>query len=61
MKTINCGKSTRVQILLNEPLNKQLSLAAKKYGVTKSAIIRVALEREFTLERKLEREIRLHE
>ena len=51
------NRSQRINILINQALNHQLSQAAKRSGVTKSAFIRVALEREFAREEKLEREI----
>jgi hypothetical protein len=51
------GKTQRINILINESLNNQLSKEAKKSGVTKSAYIRVALEREFAREKQLERVI----
>ncbi len=44
------GKSQRINILINESLNKQLSRAAKCSGVTKSAFIRVALDKQLELE-----------
>jgi len=47
------GKSRKVQIHLSDSLNHRLSNAAKKSGVTKSAFVRVALEREFALEEQL--------
>ena len=47
------GKSRKVQIHLSDCLNHRLSNAAKESGVTKSAFVRVALEREFALEEKL--------
>ena len=47
------GKSRKIQIHLSDALNHRLSNAAKESGVTKSAIVRVALEREFALEEKL--------
>ena len=47
------GKSRKIQIHLSDFLNHRLSNAAKESGVTKSAFVRVALEREFALEEKL--------
>lgn len=47
------GKSRKIQIYLSDSLNHRLSNAAKESGVTKSAFVRVALEREFALEEKL--------
>lgn len=51
------NKSQRINILISQALNHQLSQAAKRSGVTKSAFIRVALEREFDRDKKLENEI----
>jgi len=47
------GKSRKIQIHLSDSLNHRLSNAAKESGVTKSAFVRVALEREFALEEQL--------
>lgn len=47
------GKSRRIQVHLSDSLDHRLSNAAREYGVTKSAFIRVALEREFALEEQL--------
>ena len=47
------GKSRKIQIHISDSLNHRLSHAAKESGVTKSAFVRVALEREFALEEKL--------
>lgn len=55
------GKSQRINILINESLNKQLSRAAKCCGVTKSAFVRVALEREFARDKQLELECVVHD
>ena len=46
-------KSRKIQIHLSDSLNHRLSNAAKESGVTKSAFVRVALEREFALEQQL--------
>lgn len=54
-------KSRRIQILINESLNFELSEAAKKSGVTKSAFVLVALERELAREQKLDQEIKSRE
>jgi len=54
-------KSKRINILINESLNKQLSQAAKCSGVTKSAFVRVALEREFARDKQLELECVVHD
>ena len=51
------NKGQRINILISQALNHQLSQAAKRSGVTKSAFIRVALEREFDRDKKLENEI----
>jgi hypothetical protein len=50
-------RNQRINVLISETLNDQLSQAAQKSGVTKSAFIRVALEREFARDRKLDKEI----
>ncbi len=47
------GKSRKIQIHISEYLDHQLSTAAKESGVTKSAFVRVALEREFALDERL--------
>ncbi len=47
------GRSRKIQIHLSDSLNHRLSRAAKDSGVTKSAFVRVALEREFALDQKL--------
>jgi predicted transcriptional regulator len=50
----NFPANTRVvQITLTDAQNSQLNQVARRYGVTKSAIIRVALQREFALEEQL--------
>ena len=49
-------KSQRINIIINESLNQQLSRAAKSSGITKSAFVRVALEREFARDKQLELE-----
>ena len=54
-------KSKRISILINESLNRQLSRAAKCSGVTKSAFVRVALEREFARDKQLELECAVHD
>jgi antitoxin component of RelBE/YafQ-DinJ toxin-antitoxin module len=54
-------KSKRINILINESLNQQLSQAAKSSGITKSAFIRVALEREFARDKQLELECVVHD
>ena len=50
-------KSRRVQIQISAELNRRLDRAARDSGVSKSAYIRVALEREFAHDQRLEREI----
>ena len=51
------GRIQRINILISESLNQELSQAAKRSGVTKSALVRVALERELIRDQELEREI----
>jgi hypothetical protein len=51
------SKNQRINILISQTLNRELSQAAKRSGVTKSAFIRVALEREFARDKKLESEL----
>jgi predicted DNA-binding protein len=53
MASQDSHKSRKIQIHINDSLNHRLSNAAKESGVTKSAFVRVALEREFALEEKL--------
>ncbi len=53
MKVSSSGGSRKIQIHLSDSLNHRLSRAAKESGVTKSAFVRVALEREFALDQKL--------
>jgi hypothetical protein len=50
------GKSRKIQIQISDTLDHQLTRAAKSYGITKSAFVRVALERDLAFERKLARE-----
>lgn len=50
-------KSRRINIVIRPSLNDQLSQAARRSGVTKSAFIQVALERELTRDKQLETEI----
>jgi antitoxin component of RelBE/YafQ-DinJ toxin-antitoxin module len=54
-------KSKRINILINESLNQQLSQAAKSSGITKSAFVRIALEREFARDKQLELECVVHD
>ena len=53
MASQNSFTSRKIQIHISDSLNHRLSNAAKDSGVTKSAFVRVALEREFALEKKL--------
>ena len=54
-------KSKRINIIINESLNQQLSRAAESSGITKSAFVRVALEREFARDKQLELECAVHD
>jgi predicted DNA-binding protein len=56
METVSARKSRVIQIQISDSLNRKLSLAARENGVTKSAFVRVALEREFALDQQLARE-----
>lgn len=56
MATQHSNRSRKIQIQISDSLNHRLSTAAKESGVTKSAFVRVALEREFALEESLARE-----
>jgi len=60
MTSITCGKTKRINILLNDALNRQLRLAAKQSGITTSAFVRVALEREFARDKALDLECKTH-
>ncbi len=53
MASQNSFRSRKIQIHISDSLNHRLSNAAKESGVTKSAFVRVALEREFALEEQL--------
>ena len=53
-------KSRRVQIRISAALHQKLARAARDSGISKSAYLRVALEREFAHEERLEREIARH-
>ena len=53
-------KTKRINILLNEALKRQLKLAAEQSGITTSAFVRVALEREFARDKALDLECRTH-
>ncbi len=61
MANIIVKKTKKINILLNESLNSQLSQAAKRSGVSKSAFVKVALEREFARDEKLELELKTGE
>ncbi len=52
-------KSRKIQIMISDSLNNQLSRASDRSGVTKSAIVRVALEREFAFDQQLAAECAL--
>lgn len=54
-------KSRRVQIQISADLHQKLDRAARDSGISKSAYVRVALEREFAQEVQLEREIKRHQ
>ena len=54
-------KTKKINILINESLNSQLSQAAKRSGVSKSAFVKVALERELRRDKKLELELKTRE
>ena len=51
-------RSRKIQIQISPALNDQLNRAAKRSGVTKSAFVRVALEREFALDQMLDQSCR---
>ena len=53
MNSTSLDRSRRIQIHISDSLNHQLSRAADRCGITKSAFIRVALEREFALDLQL--------
>ena len=54
-------KSRRVQTQISPALHRKLALAARESGISKSAFLRVALERELSQQEKLDREIARHE
>ena len=58
MKSDPFDRNRKVQILLSDSQNNRLSRAAKRSGVTKSAFVRVALERELNLDDQLDIEIK---
>jgi len=49
-------KTRKIQIMISDSLNNQLSRASDRSGVTKSAFVRVALEREFAFDQQLDAE-----
>jgi hypothetical protein len=49
-------KTRKIQIVISDSLNHKLSRAADRCGITKSAIVRVALERDFALDQQLDQE-----
>jgi len=53
MGSNHAANTRKVRISLTDAQDSRLNQVAKRYGVTKSAIIRVALEREFALEEQL--------
>ena len=61
MANIIVEKNKKINILINESLNSQLSQAAKRSGVSKSAFVKVALERELNRDEKLELELKTQE
>ncbi len=54
-------KSRRVQIQVSVDLHRKLARAARDSGVSKSAYLRVALEREFSHQEQLDLEIAQHQ
>ncbi len=60
MVSITHGKTKRINILLNEALKRQLRQAAQQSGITTSAFVRVALEREFARDKALDLECKTH-
>ena len=61
MPVSRLDKIRRVQIQINPDLHRKLNRAAREAGVSKSALVRVALEREFSHQEQLEREIADHQ
>jgi hypothetical protein len=47
------AKSLKIQIQISNSLHQQLSRAASSSGISKSAFVRVALEREFAYDQQL--------
>ena len=58
MKSDPFDRNRKIQILLSDSQNDRLSRAAKRSGVTKSAFVRVALERELKLDDQIDLEIK---
>ena len=46
-------KSIRINILLTDDLNQQLTLTARNRGISKAAYVRYALDRSFSLDDEL--------
>jgi predicted HicB family RNase H-like nuclease len=57
MTTTQLEKSRKIRIQVSPALHRRLSQAARESGVSKSAYVRVALEREFSHQEQLDREI----
>ena len=57
MTSSHLERSRRVQIQISPALHRKLDRAARESGVSKSALVRVALEREFSHQEQLDREI----
>ena len=53
MSSLPSGSLKKVRVLLSDAQNSRLKQAARRSGVTASAFIRVALERELALEEQL--------
>ena len=56
MAASSSKRTRKVQIILNDSLNHKLNQAARRSGVTKSAFVQVALERELAADARLEQE-----
>jgi hypothetical protein len=56
MASSSSSRIRRIQVLLSDSQNARLKKAAQRSGVTASAFIRVALERELALEKELAQE-----
>ena len=61
MTTSHLEKSRRVQIQISPALHRKLTQAARESGVSKSAFVRVALEREIIQQERLDRELARHQ